>query len=47
MKIDGRSRVSCGSDDWQTRQLHAMSGTPCEVPLPRTVTRAGARRLKG
>jgi hypothetical protein len=42
MAIDGRRRVSCGSDDWHTAQAHAISGTPWDVPLPRTVTRAAA-----
>jgi hypothetical protein len=47
MKMEGRRRVSYGSVDWHTRQVQAMSGTPCDVPLPRNVTRAGVRALKG
>src|SRR3954447_3596831 len=41
MKIDGRSRLSRGSVERQTGHSHAMTGTPCDVPVPRNVTRAG------
>src|ERR1035437_3714117 len=37
MRIDGRSRRSCGSAERQTAQSHPISGTPCDVPLPSTV----------
>src|SRR5215467_5110028 len=38
-RIDGRVRRSRGSDEWHTPQAHPITGTPCDVPLPRTVTR--------
>ena len=41
IRIDGRSRRSCGSVDRHTAQSHPIEGTPCEVPLPSTVTRIG------
>src|SRR6266536_921809 len=38
IRIEGRVRRSRGSVDRQTAQSQPMAGTPCEVPLPRTVT---------
>jgi len=35
--MEGRVRLSRGSLDWQTSQLHPIVGTPIEVPLPSTV----------
>lgn len=32
--MDGRVRVSRGSDEVQTRHLQPSVGTPIEVPLP-------------
>ena len=37
-RIAGRSRVFFGSGDVQTAQSQPIIGTPCDVPLPRTVT---------
>ena len=34
-------RLSRGSVDVQTAHSHAMNGTPCDVPLPRTVILTG------
>jgi hypothetical protein len=31
------SLLSRGSSDWQTGHPHAITGTPCEVPVPRNV----------
>jgi hypothetical protein len=42
IRIEGRVRVSRGSDDRQTGQSQPIAGTPWEVPLPRTVTRREA-----
>ena len=39
MKIDGRSRVSRGSEERQVAQSQPIIGTPCEVPVPRKVMR--------
>ena len=39
IRIDGRVRVSRGSVDRQTSQSQPIAGTPCHVPLPRTVMR--------
>src|SRR2546430_974093 len=38
MRIDGRVRRSRGSVDRQTAQSHAIIGTPCDVPVPSSVT---------
>lgn len=35
--MDERNRLSFGSDDWQTLQLQAIIGTPCDVPVPKNV----------
>src|SRR5260370_12747827 len=35
---EGRSLLSCGSLDLQTRQGHPSVGTPMDVPEPSTVT---------
>ena len=37
--MDGRRRVSRGSEDVQTSHVHPIIGTPDEVPVPRKVTR--------
>ena len=37
---DGRVRRSRLSLEWQTLHWQPIIGTPCEVPLPRYVTRA-------
>src|SRR4029079_15094283 len=37
-RIDGRVRRSFGSVEGQTAQSHPIDGTPCDVPLPSTVT---------
>src|SRR5262245_62145063 len=39
IRIDGRVRRSRGSAERQTAQSQPIAGTPCDVPLPRTVTR--------
>jgi len=39
---EGRSRLSWGSFDVQTRQWQAREGTPMEVPEPRMVSFMGA-----
>ena len=39
IRIDGRVRRSRGSVDRQTAQSQPIAGTPCDVPLPSTVTR--------
>ena len=36
---DGRVRLSCGSLEWQTRQVQPTVGTPIDVPEPITVSR--------
>ena len=41
IRIDGRVRRSRGSVERQTAQSQPIAGTPCEVPVPRTVTRIG------
>ena len=33
-----RKRLSCGSAEVQTSQSQAITGTPCEVPVPKKVT---------
>src|SRR5580765_1546427 len=38
IRIDGRVRRSRGSLERHTAQSQPMAGTPCDVPLPRTVT---------
>src|SRR5438445_8441262 len=38
MRIDGRVRVSRGSDERQTAQSHPIIGMPCDVPVPSSVT---------
>lgn len=35
---DERSRLSRGSGEVHTSQPHPMTGTPCEVPVPRSVS---------
>src|SRR5829696_5903255 len=40
IRMDGRVRRSRGSDDRQTAQSQPIAGTPCDVPLPRTVMRS-------
>lgn len=37
IKIEVRKRLSRGSVDWHVLHSHAMTGTPCEVPVPRKV----------
>lgn len=36
-RTDERRRLSQGSPEAQTRQSQAITGTPCEVPVPRKV----------
>jgi hypothetical protein len=36
--IEERSLLSRASDEVHTSQLHAMTGTPCDVPVPKNVT---------
>ncbi len=36
--IEDLSRLSFELEDLHTVQLQVMTGTPCEVPVPRTVT---------
>ena len=38
MRIDGRVRRSRGSVEVHTAQVQPIIGTPCEVPVPRSVT---------
>jgi hypothetical protein len=38
MRTDGRVRRSRGSVERHTAQSHPIAGTPCDVPLPSTVT---------
>ena len=38
MRIDGRVRRSRGSVERHTAQSQPIAGTPCDVPLPSTVT---------
>lgn len=38
---EGRSRLSCGSDEVHTRQWQASVGTPMDVPEPSTVIFSG------
>jgi len=33
-----RNRLSCGSLEAHTAQGHAITGTPCDVPVPKKVT---------
>src|SRR4051794_7973846 len=40
IRIDGRVRLSRGSTEWHTAQSQPIAGTPCDVPLPRMVTRS-------
>jgi len=35
--MEERKRLSRGSGEVQTSQLQAMTGTPCEVPVPKNV----------
>src|SRR5215218_5176677 len=44
--IEGRSRLSRGSVERQTSQVHPIIGTPADVPVPRNVTRP-CRTLTG
>src|SRR5207237_4068961 len=37
IRIDGRVRRALGSVDRQTRQSQPIIGTPCDVPVPRSV----------
>jgi hypothetical protein len=39
--MEERKRLSLGSVLVHTSQLQAISGTPCEVPVPRKVTLIG------
>jgi hypothetical protein len=34
---DERNRLSLASDELQTSQSQAITGTPCEVPVPKNV----------
>jgi hypothetical protein len=34
---DDRNLLSFGLSDKHTLQLHAITGTPCEVPVPKNV----------
>src|SRR3954469_5808461 len=38
IRIDGRVRRSLGSVERQTRQSQPIIGTPCDVPVPSSVT---------
>ncbi len=38
MRAEDRKRWSRGSAEVQTRQSHPMTGTPCEVPVPSSVS---------
>ena len=38
-------RLSRGSADWQVSQEQAITGTPCEVPVPKKVTFSNFSRL--
>jgi hypothetical protein len=33
-----RNRLSSGSEDAQTAQGHAITGMPCDVPVPKKMT---------
>jgi hypothetical protein len=35
--IEERNLLSCGSVEVQTSQSQAITGTPCEVPVPKKV----------
>jgi hypothetical protein len=35
--MEHRKRLSRSSEERHTSQLQAMTGTPCEVPVPKTV----------
>lgn len=37
-RIEERNRLSFALVDLHTSQLQAITGTPCEVPEPKTVT---------
>src|SRR6476620_10551160 len=37
-RMDGRIRRSRGSVEWQTAHSQAIIGTPCDVPVPSSVT---------
>jgi len=37
-EIDDLNRLSLLSADVQTAQLQAITGTPCDVPVPRNLT---------
>jgi len=36
-KTEVRNRLSRASSEWQVLQSHAITGTPCDVPVPRKV----------
>jgi hypothetical protein len=36
-KTEVRNLLSRPSSDWQVLQSHAITGTPCDVPVPRNV----------
>src|SRR3712207_677963 len=47
MKIEERSRLSRGSDEWQTSQSQPIIGTPCDVPVPRKVATSSELSVEG
>jgi hypothetical protein len=36
--MEERSLLSLGLEDLHTAQVHAITGTPCDVPVPKKVT---------
>jgi hypothetical protein len=40
-RSDGRSRLSRGSVERHTLHVQPIIGTPCDVPVPRNIRRAG------
>ena len=47
LSVTGSHPQIGGSDDLQTAQSHPIAGTPCEVPVPRKVTRAEVKGRGG
>jgi hypothetical protein len=45
IKMEDRSRWSLGLEDRQTTQPQAITGTPCEVPVPKKLIFSGGQGL--
>jgi hypothetical protein len=45
MNSEARVRLLCGFEDLQTSQMHPITGTPTEVPVPRKVRYASSEGI--